>query len=177
MHDWQERWEQFNQSLRSASSSAEAERARLEEMDNQLRRLLAQRERATGEHGALAAADVAATLSDVERAEAEARAGVEALRERMGQLAATLQSERNRERELAEASRAARRETQDAEGRIVSLEALQRAALGQGQGKVVDWLESRAGPSRRCSERTSRPSASIRSTTWRACSRASAPAR
>ena len=26
---------------------------------------------------------------------------------------------------------------------IVSLEALQRAALGQGQGKVVDWLKSR----------------------------------
>jgi len=143
MHDWQERWEQFNQSLRSASSAAEAERARLEEMDNQLRRLVAQRERATGEHGALAAADVAETLAQIEHAESEARAAVDAVRERMAGLVASLQAERNRERELAEASRVARREAQDAEGRIVSLEALQRAALGQGQGKVVDWLESR----------------------------------
>jgi chromosome segregation protein len=143
MHAWQERWEQFNQSLRSASSAAEAERARLEEMDTQLRRLVAQRERATGEHTALAAADVAATLAEVASAEAEARAGIDAVRERMAGLVASLQSERGRERELSEASRAARRETQDAEGRIVSLEALQRAALGQGQGKVVDWLESR----------------------------------
>jgi len=143
MQAWQERWEQFNQSLRTASSAAEAERARLEEMDNQLRRLIAQRERAGGEHTALSAADVATTLAEVERNEAEARSGIDALRERMAGLVAALQGERSRERELAEASRTARREVQDVEGRIVSLEALQRAALGQGQGKVVDWLESR----------------------------------
>jgi chromosome segregation protein len=143
MHGWQERWEEFNQSLRSTSSATEAERARLEEMDNLLRRLLGQRERATQEHTALTAADVAGTLADAQGAEAAARAGLEAARARMSELVASLQEERGRERELAEASRVARRETQDAEGRIVSLEALQSAALGQGQGKVVDWLESR----------------------------------
>ncbi|HSW34177.1 MAG TPA: chromosome segregation protein SMC, partial [Steroidobacteraceae bacterium] len=143
MHEWQERWEGFNQSLRGASSAAEAERARLEEMDNQLRRLIAQRERATQEHGNLAAADVAATLGDIERSETEALAALEAVRARMTEFVASLQFERGRERELAEASRLARRELQDVEGRIVSLEALQRAALGQSQGKVVDWLKSR----------------------------------
>jgi chromosome segregation protein len=143
MHEWQERWEGFNQSLRAASSSAEAERARLEEMDNQLRRLMAQRERAGQEHSTLAAADVASTLAGIETSETAARAGVEAARQRVEQLRASLQSERTRERELAEAAQVARRETQDLEGRIVSLEALQRAALGQGQGKVVDWLQSR----------------------------------
>ncbi len=99
----------------------------------------------------------------------------------MDELVATLQAERGRERELSEAAQAARRETQDVEGRIVSLEALQRAALGQGQGKVVDWLKSRGlersaapgadscrstragtAPSRPCWAATSRPSASIR---------------
>jgi chromosome segregation protein len=143
MHDWQERWEVFNQSLRGSSSAAEAERARLEEMDTQLRRLMAQRDRATGEHTALTAADVAATLVEIERAESEARTGVEALRARMAEFVSSLAAERSRERELAEASRAARRDAQEAEGRIVSLEALQRAALGQGQGKVVEWLEAR----------------------------------
>jgi len=143
MHAWQERWEEFNQSLRSVSSSAEAERARLEELDNQLRRLVTQRERAGQEHGTLASADVAATLTGLERAEEQTRTRLEAAREGMARCVATLQDERSRERELAEASRSARRETQDAEGRIVSLEALQRAALGQGQGQVVDWLASR----------------------------------
>ena len=143
MHAWQEQWEAFNRSLRSASSAAEAERARLGEMDNQLRHMSAQRERAAQEHAALSAADVAATIAEVERAEAEALTGLEAARERIAGLVASLQSERLRERGLAEAAQAARRETQDVEGRIVSLEALQRAALGQGQGKIVDWLKSR----------------------------------
>jgi len=142
MHDWQERWEQFNHALRSASSAGEAERARLEELDNQLRRLLAQRERATQEQAALAGADVAATLAGLERSEEEMRTRLEDARQSLARGGGSLQEERNRERELAEASRVARRETQDAEGRIVSLEALQRAALGQGQGKVVDWLKS-----------------------------------
>jgi chromosome segregation protein len=143
MSSWQENWESFNQSLRQASSAAGAERARLEVMENQLRGLLNQRDRATQEHGTLSAADVAATLAALEGQEAEAREQHEAARRHMDELVATLQAERGRERELAQAAQAARRETQEVEGRIVSLEALQRAALGQGQGKVVDWLKSR----------------------------------
>jgi chromosome segregation protein len=140
MSSWQENWEGFNQSLRQASSAAGAERARLEVMENQLRGLLNQRDRATQEHGTLSAADVAATLAGLEAQESTARAEHEAARRQMDELVATLQAERGRERELAQAAQAARRETQEVEGRIVSLEALQRAALGQGQGKVVDWL-------------------------------------
>ncbi|MDH5227431.1 MAG: chromosome segregation protein SMC, partial [Gammaproteobacteria bacterium] len=143
MSSWQENWESFNQSLRQASSAAGAERARLEVMENQLRSLLSQRDRATQEHGTLSAADVAATLAGLEAQETTARAEHEAARRQMDELVATLQAERGRERELAQAAQAARRETQEVEGRIVSLEALQRAALGQGQGKVVDWLKAR----------------------------------
>jgi chromosome segregation protein len=143
MSGWQEQWEGFNQSLRQASSAAGAERARLEVMDNQLRGLVNQRDRANQEHGTLSSADVAATLASLEEQEAQAREEHERARLQMDELVATLQSERGRERDLAQAAQAARRETQDIEGRIVSLEALQRAALGQGQGKVVDWLKSR----------------------------------
>jgi chromosome segregation protein len=143
MSGWQEQWEVFNQSLRAASSAAGAERARLEVMDNQLRRLVTQRDRATQEQGNLSAADVAATIANLESQEATARAELETARLSMQELVATLQAERGRERELSAAAQSARRDTQDVEGRIVSLEALQRAALGQGQGKVVDWLKSR----------------------------------
>ncbi len=143
MQAWLEGWEGFNQSLRATSSIAGAERARLEEMDGQLHRMAMQRERIAQEHGTLGAADVAATLADLERVEAEARAGLAAARRQVDEAAASLQSQRVREREVAESAQAARRATQEVEGRIVSLEALQRAALGQGQGRVVDWLESR----------------------------------
>ena len=142
MHAWQEGWEDFNQALRTASSAAEAERARLGEMDGQLHRMVAQRDRARQEHGTLGAADTTATLADLERAEADLRSEFEAARRQVDEAAALLQVERTRERELTDSAQAARRETQEVEGRILSLEALQRAALGQGQGRIVDWLES-----------------------------------
>jgi chromosome segregation protein len=143
MHAWQEHWEAFNQSLRETSSTVEAERARLGQMDIQLHRLAEQRARVAEEHTSLAAADVDAKIAELEREEADARSGLDAVRNGIAGLGAKLQSERAREREVAEASQVARRETQQVEGRVVSLEAIQRAALGQGQGKVVDWLASR----------------------------------
>ena len=143
MHGWAERWEAFNHSLRGASTAAEAERARLGEMDLQLKRLAEQRERGAQEHATLSAADVASKMLEVEAAEAAARAELESTRLRIGELGSSLTAARGRERELADAAQAARRSAQDAEGRVVSLEALQRAALGQGQGKVVEWLASR----------------------------------
>ncbi|MFO1407349.1 MAG: chromosome segregation protein SMC [Steroidobacteraceae bacterium] len=143
MQDWAERWEAFNHSLRSASSTAEAERARLGEMDIQLKRLGEQRDRGTQEHTTLSAADVDAKLAEIAAAEGAARAALESTRARIADLGTRLTTERTRERELADAAQAARRAAQDAEGRVVSLEALQRAALGQGQGKVVEWLAAR----------------------------------
>jgi chromosome segregation protein len=140
MHDWQDRWEAFNHALREAATTAEAGRVRVEELDNHLRRVSAQRERIGREVEVLAAADVSATLATIGDAEASARAEADAARRRMDELVVQLQAERQRERELAESAEAARRDALDTEGRIVSLEALQRAALRQGSGRVVEWL-------------------------------------
>jgi len=142
MSGWQEQWEAFNQSLRGAATAAEGERARLEGIEEQLRRMAAQRDRSRQEHEVLAASDVAAKLGEVEAGEVSAREEHEGARRQLEELLASLQGERARERELSDGAQRARRDVQEAEGRIVSLEALQRAALGQGQGKVVDWLKS-----------------------------------
>ncbi|HSD52596.1 MAG TPA: chromosome segregation protein SMC [Burkholderiales bacterium] len=140
MHDWQDRWEIFNQRLRAGATAAEAERVRVEELENNLRRVLAQKERTTRELTLLAAADVAASIAAAEADEQTARTAADDARRRMEELVAQLQSERQRERELAESAQAAHREALATEGRIVSLEALQRAALGESGGRVVEWL-------------------------------------
>jgi chromosome segregation protein len=148
MHGWQERWEEFNQSLRTVSSTLEAERARLEGLENQRRRMSGERERAEMERSGLAAADPESRLSEVEAAEIVARSAIDTARERVSSLTSELQTARQDERELAEQVDSARRALQNLEGHVVSLEALQRAALGQGQGQVVDWLKSRGLDSR-----------------------------
>jgi len=100
MHGWAERWEAFNHSLRGASTVAEAERARLGEMDLQLKRLAEQRERGAQEHATLSAADVASKMLEVEAAEAAARAELESTRLRIGELGSSLTAASGRSRLL-----------------------------------------------------------------------------
>ena len=45
MQDWQERWEEFNRDSRAASEKTQVERARIEQLEHQLARMAAQRER------------------------------------------------------------------------------------------------------------------------------------
>jgi chromosome segregation protein len=142
MHDWQQRWESFNERFRVASSTSEAERARLEGLEQQQRRLATERGRTTQEQAGLMASDPVQRLAAVESAEGAARARSDGAREQVTALTWQLQEARQAERDLAEKMATSRRNLQQAEGQVVSLDALQRAALGQGQGKVVDWLKS-----------------------------------
>jgi chromosome segregation protein len=142
MHDWQQRWESFNERFRVATSTSEAERARLEGLEQQQRRLATERDRTTQEQAGLMASDPVQRVAEVEFAEATAHAQSDAAREQVTELTARLQEARQAERELTERMANSRRDLQQAEGQVVSLDALQRAALGQGQGKVVDWLKS-----------------------------------
>src|SRR4030095_917670 len=101
----------------------ETGRVRMEELDNQLRRITTQRERTGQELETLSAGDVAAGIAEIEAAESGAGDEVDAPRRRMDELVAELQGQRVRERELAESADGARRDVHAIEGRIVSLEA------------------------------------------------------
>ncbi len=60
MHDWQERWEEFNRDSRAASEQTQVERARIEQLEHQLARIGAQRERLAAELGALGTTEIEA---------------------------------------------------------------------------------------------------------------------
>src|SRR5258708_37719728 len=63
LQDWQQRWEQFNRSLGSANQTTQVERARIEQLENQLRRLTAQGDRLALERDALAAQESSEQLA------------------------------------------------------------------------------------------------------------------
>ena len=192
MSGWQEQWEVFNQSLRGASSAAGAERARLEVMDNQLRRLVSQRDRATQEHGTSVGGG---RRHDDRRSRTAGSRGprpkLDTARRSMEELVATLQVERGRERELSPTAprpRAAKPRTskaascrskhcsapRSARGRARSSTGSSRAVSSAVRDSHSSCPSTRAGiaPSKPCSAVTSKPSASIRSTASPACSTA-----
>ena len=142
MQDWQERWEDFNRNSRVASEKTQVERARIEQLEHQLSRLAAQRERLTGELGQLDMGDVEERIAMLQQQEEDAAAQGESAATQLREATEELQRLRERERELVSADDRGRHQLQEAQGRLMSLQALQQAALGVAQGKVGEWLAS-----------------------------------
>ena len=144
MQDWRERWEEFSRESQAASEKTQVERARIEQLEHQTTRFLAQRQRLEGEAGGLSTDEidgrVAGMRDDVERA----RVDGETAAQQLATVVAELQGLRERESELIGAADRSRHELQDAQGKLMSLQALQQAALGVVQGKVSEWLEGNA---------------------------------
>jgi chromosome segregation protein len=140
MQDWQERWEEFNRASRAASEQTQVERARIEQLEHQLQRLTAQRERLAAELGTLVTTEVEARIEALQMEEAGAQEQGERTDEQLRSVADELQQLRERDRQLVSAADGSRRELTEAQGRLMSLQALQQAALGLAQGKVSEWL-------------------------------------
>lgn len=144
MQDWQERWEEHNRDSQAASEKTQVERARIEQLEHQLLRLAAQRERLQAELSQLTTAEVDARIATVQAEQEQIRGQSERAATQLRESAEEVQRLRERERELVAADDHSRQHLQDAQGRLMSLQALQQAALGLAQGKVTEWLGSNA---------------------------------
>ena len=141
---WQQAWEAHAQAEALGQRETGVERARIEQLEGQQRRLLLQRERQEGERSALAELQPAMALDVLEeRAESARDAGQKAAAE-LQELLAEITVTRDRERVEAQALNALRTRWQDALGSQVSTEALQTAALGKASGKITEWLKSKS---------------------------------
>jgi len=144
MQDWQERWEDFNRDSRAASERTQVERARIEQLEHQLARLVAQRERLGAERGELSTVEVEERIATLAAQAEETTLRTEMAAGQLDEVTQELQRLRERERELVAADDRSRQALQHSQGRLMSLEALQQAALGLAQGKVGEWLSSHA---------------------------------
>jgi len=142
MQDWQERWEDFNRESRAASEQTQVERARIEQLELQLTRMHAQRGRLAGELGTLDTTEIEMRIAALQEQESQARDQGERAAEQLQSVTEELQQLRERERQLVSAVDGGRKELQEAQGRLMSLQAMQQAALGLAQGKVTEWLAS-----------------------------------
>jgi chromosome segregation protein len=141
---WQQAWDGHSQAVAQSQRETGVERARIEQLDGQQRRLLQQQERLEEERTALAQLQPAVALESLaERAALARDAGQKAATE-LQELLAEISVTRDREREQSQALNALRTRWQTALGSQVSTEALQQAALGKVSGKVTEWLKSKS---------------------------------
>ena len=141
---WQQAWDAHAQAVALGHRETGVERARIEQLDNEQRRLLLQQERQESERAALALLQPAVALQTLAEREKAARdAGQKAAAE-LQELLAEIAVARDLEREQSHALNAMRKRWQESLGEQVSTEALQHAALGKVSGKVSEWLKSKS---------------------------------
>src|ERR1700761_613376 len=140
LQDWQQRWEQFNRALGSANQTTQVERARIEQLENQLRRHAAQADRLALERDALAAQDSSEQLSLLTEQESEARVAADELNKSLKVALEQVQSLRAEQLSAEKRLESARTEREKARAERTSLEALQKAALTHDAGSATEWL-------------------------------------
>ena len=136
----QQRWEAHTASLAAAERSSEVERARLEQLDTQLRRLESQAARLASERADLGALQLTEQLAQLEGEEAQARAQGEALGSALAAAQERIQGTRAAQLAAEQSLEAARKAREAAQAELTSLEALQAAALSDHSGEANAWL-------------------------------------
>jgi chromosome segregation protein len=142
MHQWQQKWDEFNQHAAEPRQQAEVQQSRLQHLEQALQRLQNRIGQLDEEKGGLSSGSdgveiesLGEQLADVELRLAEYEGAGEQL---VQQVAAT----RDSSGQLSDQLNEIRSSIQQLRGRQASLEALQQAALDSNNGKVQDWLES-----------------------------------
>jgi chromosome segregation protein len=141
---WQQAWDSHAQAVAQRHGATQVERARIEQLENQQRRLLQQQERQRAEHASLAAQRPPVPLESLEADSEAARDAGERAQEVLRQVLADLSAARDRERDQTRALNDLRGRWQASLSTRVSTEALQQAALGKAAGSVTQWLKSHA---------------------------------
>ncbi|VXB93861.1 Chromosome partition protein Smc [Pseudomonas sp. 8AS] len=139
MHGWQEQWDGFNQRSAEPRRQAEVQQSRSQQLEQSLERLAERQRRLTEELAQLAADPEDAAILELSEQLAASELNLEELHAVEEGLVERLEQLRGELRQATQAQQQAQGELQRLNGRIVSLEALQQAALNPGKG-AAEWL-------------------------------------
>lgn len=143
MQVWQSEWEAFNTRTNECSQTTQVERTRIDHLERHLTQVAQRRERIEQELKQLDSSALEAEISELEKQTNERQQHAEQLQEQLealrGQIDALRESTRAQQTELNEAQN----QHQSLSGRMASLQALQQAALGEGENETSQWLEAR----------------------------------
>jgi len=142
MLDWEEQWESYNKLSSQNSQKMEVERTRIQHFERLIERLIKRIENNDQELEAIQAEPVEESMveASIELSQSEEETetlnlAVEEMLEKISSLRAT---RRSRQSSLDQC----RNELQKAQGRHISLSALQKAALGTDNSTVDEWLKT-----------------------------------
>lgn len=140
--EWQTRWDDFSSRSSLAEQIVNVEKTRAEQIESQLTKLGERSQRNLEAQSDSNAADLQRELDTLLAAEAKARSSREDFDRNLAETAEKIQKLREQDKKLSHLVDERRESLQTAQGKYASLEALQQAALGEGDESVRKWLES-----------------------------------
>ena len=143
MQAWQTEWDGFNTRTNETSQTAQVERTRIDHLERQLDQLNQRLQRNRQEQAQLDSATLESEIAELEKQAGERQQHSQQLQAQLDELRGRIESLRESTRSLQQELHQAHNTQQGLSGRLASLHALQQAALGEGQGAVIEWLESR----------------------------------
>lgn len=141
MQDWQMRWDEFNQQSQEPSQTAQIERNKISQLEqnivNQERRI----EKLQGESQQSSTAHLQESLNNLELEVAASDEITSGLQQQLDQAREVIQNIRDDNHQLNNELDQQRSAQQSLKGRKASLEALQQAALGKNDQALQQWLK------------------------------------
>ena len=142
MHGWQREWDAFNGRLAEHSQSAQVERTRLDHLDRHLQQLDDRLERMDNEQQTLGSQSTEGEVEQLAQQVEEQEAAVTGTQVKLDAVMRSIIDIRSGREQQEQELSALLTIHHDARGKLVSLETLQRAALGQRSEQMSNWLKS-----------------------------------
>ncbi len=148
LQDWQQEWVAFNQRAEAPRQTAEVEQSRIQQLENSVGRALQRKQNLKEELKLLNAMPENAGLDSVIAQANELEASIERLQEESAGFSGIIEDNRVNLSNCSDDLDLARSKLQACEGKRISFEALQQAALGQDNIEISAWLKSHSLDSR-----------------------------
>ena len=140
--EWQARWDDYSANLNRAQQQTNVESTRAEQIQSRLDSL-AERSRKIAEAQAeTQSSTLTQSHEELVVREQKQRQAREEFERHLADTAESIRKLREQDKKLTHLVEERRSSLQQAQGKFASLEALQKAALGEGDEAVQDWLES-----------------------------------
>ncbi len=140
--EWQEQWDEFTHRVNEARQQSNIEQTRSEEIESRIQSFSERRQKLDEARSGASAEDLQAELDELTAHEQRKRQGREEFDRHLLDIADKIRKLREQDSKLSRLVEERRATLHDAEGKYASLEALQQAALGEGDEGIQDWLEN-----------------------------------
>lgn len=141
MQNWQQAWDEFNQTSASPRQQAEVQQSRIQHLEQLLRRLTERQQALSNEASSFQASPAEEEMALIQEMLAESKLARETIDTQRIENAQEIETLRGQEKSAAAEHDEARSRQQTLKGREASLEALQQAAMGDDAEK--QWLAAK----------------------------------